>query len=329
MACAARVSPRPRCGAAASRPCATLVASNALTLAIAALLWGSPPPAPPAPPCTTAYTPDVYSNRHATTPALPLPPAVTNSTAACAFMRGAEAVVFLHAFEANAWRAVLDDTVTLVQHSPLRACGVRVLHSMPPERWPYAGVDGVFEPMTPSARGRDLAQTELHTLAALHDYCGTHPHALVAYVHGKGSRGAPTEDATRFLRQWDWRRLHLYFMLEAPQGCLAALAGGEYDACGVNKRARPRLHYSGNFWWARCDFIRRLPNPFDFAVGSSWDVHFAPENWIGGGIDARRMFNCFDSDHINHYKHEYSRSNYVGALCDADVQESWLQQLPI
>lgn len=237
------------------------------------------------------------------------------STVDCAFMRGAEAVVFLHTYPANAWRAILDDTVTALQLSPLRACGVRTLHGIG-NQWPYAGVDASFEQFTPSTRGRGEALNELHTLAALHDYCTANPRSLALYLHSKGTRISPVADATRFFRQWDWRRFALYFLVEEPRGCIAALLDG-YDACGVNKRFADKhlngLHYSGNFWWARCEHVASLPNPFDFSPGNM----FSTELYIGHR-PGTRLYNCFDSG-IDHYWYEFSRANYVGARCERDV----------
>lgn len=39
----------------------------------------------------------------------------------------------------------------------------------------------------------------------------------------------------------------------------------------------PPRHFSGNFWWANTDYLRRLPRPV--AVTSRWDA----EMWIGQG----------------------------------------------
>lgn len=299
---------------------AALFALVALLSAAVALYLHSAP----CPPLEVRPTP-----RRAGLPHLPLPhplPAVGSAfSSECAFLHGLEAAVFLHVYPANAWRMILDDTVAVLQSSPLRACGVRYFHGLPLAQWPYTGADDAF---TSYHAGTAAPTSELDTLTALHDYCVAHPQAVVSYIHGKGTRHPAETDFTRFSRQWDWRRLHLYFLVEMPQGCLAALASGNYDACGVNKRRsafftdQPRPHYNGNFWWARCEYVRSLPRPYESPLlqgPSKEDPTYAPEMWLGSSGKAR-LFSCFDS-RVEHYQHHFSRSNYVGASCDANVEE--------
>ena len=92
-----------------------------------------------------------------------------------------------------------------------------------------------------------------------------------------------------------------YFILQHPHWCLAALAGGtgdhpptghpEVDAvlanvpaggvstCGVDLHTcGVPPHYSGNFWFARCDYVRTLPS----SVQS--DKYDTTELWIGQGM---------------------------------------------
>lgn len=270
--------------------------------------------------CGLAYEPRPASvSRPATARALPFAgPPLRDDGATCSFLRGVDdAVVFLHVYPAHGWRAVLDDMVAALQLSPLRACGVRTLHSLPRAAWPYEGVDASFTPYEPSPRGAGLPLSELHTLAALHEYCVSHPASLVAYMHGKGTRHSPSADVGRWLRQWDWRRLHTYFLVESPQGCVRALAGGAFDTCGALKKHKPSTHYSGNFWWARCEYVQRLPHPFDYDTRN----FFAPEMWIGAAAASggARAFNCF-SHAASHYVSEFSRALYVSdAPCDVDV----------
>jgi len=185
-------------------------------------------------------------------------------------------------------------------------------------RWPYAGADAAWAPAPPSPLSRGApGHTEQATLSSLFEWCGANPGALVAYLHDKGVRRGP-EDVTIFLRQWDWRRLHEYFVVEVPQGCVKALGEG-FQTCGVaaaslDAAGAPRPHYSGNFWWARCDYVNTLPHPWTFWV-DFMDGFISPEVWIGAR--APRMFNCWQK-HVDFFAHEYPRSLYVGAQCDSN-----------
>jgi len=146
---------------------------------------------------------------------------------------------------------------------------------------------------------------QVFTLASLYEYCEGHLDALVAYVHDKGTRAraesaprAQVTDAELQQYQWDWRKMHEYFVLEVPQGCIGAIAGGVADVCGANWRVlsipsnglpgkRPAPHFSGvgcahvsccepvppfkpctpagNFWWATCAHVISLPHPLDYS----------------------------------------------------------------
>lgn len=252
----------------------------------------------------------------------------------CGFMNGTgyASAVFLHTTPNNAWQSVLDDTMRTLQHSVLSLCGTQMYYGFPATHpWPYSITDPSLKPAPPSKlvqASPPLPHIEQVTLSSLYEWCGAHPTALVSYVHDKGVRRGP-EDVTLFLRQWDWRRLHEYFLLEVPQGCFKALTEGGFQVCGLEAATFPQKHYSGNFWWARCDFINTLPHPWTYQMGTvgggkeQKDIDFAtfvsPEVWIGS--QAPRMFNCWGK-HLDHFFYEYPRSLYVGAQCD-DNMEVW------
>lgn len=270
----------------------------------------------------TSYVPNPAAMAFSSPPwRSPLCNLVPISTACDAFLHGSQAAVFMHLYPKNAWRVVLEDTVRVVQHSGLSLCGVSFFYGLPPEQeWPFGGRDPMFLPMNTSEHGRSKPHTELQTLAALYQWCGTHPQAFVAYTHDKGTRRGP-EDVTLFFRQWDWRRLHEYFILEVPSGCLAALNSGAYDTCGASKKLTPALHYSGNFWWATCRHINRLGNPYDYDWPNKDPMvsrTFSPEFWIGSQLQPERAFNCYNWTG-NHYEQEYPRYLYSGSTCELDM----------
>ena len=266
-------------------------------------------------------------HRSVNVPSLLIPAAAAASTSNgsnsnCDFLHGRDVAIFLHVFPANAWRPILDDTVAALQQSPLRACGARYFHGLPAHMWPYGTADSTFSSYA-ATDSTAPPRSELDTLHALYGYCKTHPRSLVSYIHGKGSRLPPEASVTRFLRQWDWRRFHLYFLVEAPAGCLRALSSGKYDACGVNALVLPEFsepHFNGNFWWASCEYINNeLPDPLLEPPPKGYELYFWPEFWLGSSMRAR-FFSCFKSG-VDHYKSEYGRANYVGALCDVNVLE--------
>jgi len=107
---------------------------------------------------------------------------------------------------------------------------------------------------------------EYPTLNVLKRYCDTHTEEfLVMYVHLKSL--SAWGDANRL----DWRHYMDYWQLERWEDCVNVLLQG-YETAGINFNDKPNVqndnwpHYSGNFWWARASYIRRLPqllNPFE------------------------------------------------------------------
>lgn len=51
----------------------------------------------------------------------------------------------------------------------------------------------------------------------------------------------------------------------------------QYDAVGCFLTRWPEHHFSGNFWWARVDYITNLPD--------CKDHYLAPEMWLGANIN--------------------------------------------
>lgn len=239
----------------------------------------------------------------------------------CSFLNGSEAAIFFHAWPRNAWRFVMDDIVATLQASPLSECGVPTFVGFPSDEiWPYENVDPLLHRMIPPPNSAGHAHNEPVTLAALTAWCSEAPDNRIAiYIHDKGVR-KPMKEIVHFIREWDWRKLHEYFLIERPQGCFRALTSGMADACGSELRQKPAVHFSGNFWAAHCNHIVQLPPPLDWVWEK--DAFFSPEFWIGqvpGKTgQAARLFNCFTS-HVDHYKTEFSRSLYAGETCEGNV----------
>ena len=84
--------------------------------------------------------------------------------------------------------------------------------------------------------------------------------------------------------------------------------------------------FSGNFWWARCEHINRLPSPLDLGTlyfkqhaGMNSRRHYA-EAWIlgTGGAEWLSVRNFFES-HVNHYGEDYVLPNLTALRCIQNV----------
>lgn len=75
----------------------------------------------------------------------------------------------------------------------------------------------------------------------------------------------------------DWKDYMEYFLVDNYQECIKALE--ECDACGVNLRAEPVNHFSGNFWWSKSSYINKLPEMRNINLSNRYSAEF----WIGSG----------------------------------------------
>jgi hypothetical protein len=98
---------------------------------------------------------------------------------------------------------------------------------------------------------------ENHTINSLLAYCKEldQDPCNILYLHTKGITGKSPN-------QLYWRRFMMVYMVELWQLCHAILSYG-YSTVGVNKSnlfflQSSFMHYSGNFWWARSEYLSSL-----------------------------------------------------------------------
>lgn len=80
-------------------------------------------------------------------------------------------------------------------------------------------------------------------------------------------------------------------------------------------------HYSGNFWWASCEHLAKLPDPLKFAdmehpqlvESQSHMPRMWAEFWLGDTRfgDREKMANCWEKRH-KYYGYAIARKEYVG-----------------
>lgn len=134
-----------------------------------------------------------------------------------------------------------------------------------------------FERIRVRYRTADLTEYEYPALRLLQDTCRSRP-GLVYYLHTKGVSRSRLDQHSRY-----WRRLMLDYVVWAHEECRQILA--THDTVGTNWRGD---HYSGNFWWARAEHIRRLPDlrrlrasPRPLSWDPVWNDRLQCEFWVG------------------------------------------------
>lgn len=98
----------------------------------------------------------------------------------------------------------------------------------------------------------------------------------ILYLHTKGVSAPPD-----YPGKTPWRRVMEEHTVRRWRHNVWVLADGAgYDAVGFNWYSHGEQHFSGNFWIARADWIRKLP---DFAAyhGRKGLVRYSCETWIG------------------------------------------------
>jgi hypothetical protein len=115
----------------------------------------------------------------------------------------------------------------------------------------------------------------------------------VLYIHTKGIR----YDANDCIL--DWVKYLTYFNIYRHDICIDELSN--YDVVGVNLQEMPTLHFSGNFWWSKSQYIRKL--------GVCHYTHYnSPEFWITKQKNGDYLSLWLSN--INHYIERYEEHNY-------------------
>lgn len=160
-----------------------------------------------------------------------------------------------------------------------------------------------------------LAQEwELPTLVTLKEHCdNSDEECYVGYIHHKGVTHSYKPIYPMIV---EWREMLEYFTIEKWRDATALL--NEYEIVGVNWSTTPWPHFSGNFWWARSSYIKRLPKlrrttgaefgktQFgDYTKG--WQYQYDCEVWSSMGNP--KCYNLHTSG-VDHYKQSYPAYNY-------------------
>ena len=130
---------------------------------------------------------------------------------------------------------------------------------------------------------KNIKLYEYPTLKLIYDFCQKIQDCNILYIHTKGATKPTNKGEIR------WREYMSYFMIDKYQKCLNILEEG-YDSAGCELKTGSNkfkyLHYAGNFWWAKSEYIgRQLPDPqifvtHNFFFRESKIYRFHAEEWI-------------------------------------------------
>ena len=92
---------------------------------------------------------------------------------------------------------------------------------------------------------------EIPTINLIHSFSLFNPDIKLLYLHTKGSSYNNLNSTIA-----DWINLLIYVNIENHDKCLKNL--DDYDCVGCNYYLSPEKHFSGNFWWSKTNYIRKL-----------------------------------------------------------------------
>lgn len=107
---------------------------------------------------------------------------------------------------------------------------------------------------------------ENETMHRIWDYCQKLDHyENIMFLHNKGithvERVLKTGHVEMYANVQAWRQYLNYFNIECHSKCINYIESNEYDIVGSAITNTPYKFYSGGVWWARSDYIKKLPDP--------------------------------------------------------------------
>lgn len=103
----------------------------------------------------------------------------------------------------------------------------------------------------------------------------------------------------------DWVKYMKHFNIYKHENCISELAN--YDTVGVNLQHSPRLHYSGNFWWAKSQYLRKLNKCI-------YLEYHSPEFWLTEKQLGNYLCVWASPPQHHHYCQRYEENNYINGI---------------
>jgi hypothetical protein len=230
---------------------------------------------------------------------------------------------YIHVATIGSWKQILGEQLALIRTSGLAdLCEEINVVKVGTERLDFDDIDvRVVEEYT------DVGLFEFPTLERLHRDSSRDGYSW--YIHLKGVSKTATDfeqhrkvyheicgvdDLAQLVRNERlWRKYMEFFLLGKHRDCVTMLQ--DHDICGVQWRQKPYPHYSGNFWWARNDYIRQLLSPEQFRSSQGEYRDFfgstrsLAEFWVGSGSPRVGVLwnNAYNLYHIGIMPREYRK----------------------
>lgn len=200
---------------------------------------------------------------------------------------------FYHVYQTGNWGSLVNEQLNLLKSSGLCDASAMV----------YVGVNGdeefpFYDEKLTIVRNLSPELEEAPTLESLRKFCEFNSGWNVLYFHTKGVTKQTPETT-------DWRKIMEYYCIERWEDCLKNLQVHDTVGCLYMDECYLGFypHYSGNFWWAKSDYIRTLNHGY-----LKNGIRNNREFWIGTGNGS--MFSFLNTG-LNHYAVRFPREAYA------------------
>ena len=136
---------------------------------------------------------------------------------------------------------------------------------------------------------------EIPTINLIRTFCEYNDNCEILYIHTKG---VTHHNNTNII---DWKNMMIYFLVNKCNDCFKLLK--EYDTIGCNYQESPYKHYSGNFWWATSNYIKKLN------IITNYKKRHEAEWWILSNKSVK--YYEIHNSRINHYNNCYPPEKYI------------------
>lgn len=188
--------------------------------------------------------------------------------------------VFYHLACLGNWSMVFEEQMLLLQKNEFKRINLTVLGTGDDLVRVHSICNNLK--LTTDLIFHDLSftQYEIPTILAIQEYARNNE-GYVLYFHSKGVSNQTDQNKAK------WRKLMMHELIENWNYCLLKIP--YYDVIGVNWCDMPPIsHFSGNFWYASTQYLRKLPDfkwYYDNPQYKIWDAYhykrLTCEFWIG------------------------------------------------
>jgi hypothetical protein len=152
----------------------------------------------------------------------------------------------------------------------------------------------------------DINIGEFYTLKQIETYCkNTITNDKILYIHTKGVTSNNNECIN------DWRKYMLYFNVIEHEQANKEL--DNFDTYGVDLVTEPTKHYSGNFWWANSNHIKKLPSIAEISKADAkaiLTIRHNAEFWLMMRDGNNKSAHNSNINVYERHLHRYDENNY-------------------